>query len=232
MDLELVSFKTCPFVQRSVITLLHKRAPYRIRYVDLADPPRWFLKLSPAKKAPLLVVDGEHVVFESAVINEFVDEVTPGRLHPSDPLPRALNRSWIEFGSNCLMDVLHMTTAGDERGFADVVEAFNAKLGEVEAALDDGPYFNGERFSLVDAAYAPLFMRVKLIERYAPVLDNGALPRLAHWGEGLHALDAVSRSVVPEFAELYEALIRRRQGYLSTLLPNPEAPDPAKRRRY
>ena len=93
MDLELVSFKTCPFVQRSVVTLLHKRAPYRIRYVDLADPPQWFLELSPAKKAPILVVDGEHVVFESAVINEFVDEVTPGRLHPSDPLPRALNRS-------------------------------------------------------------------------------------------------------------------------------------------
>ena len=78
MDLELVSFKLCPFVQRSVITLKRKAAPYSIRYVDLADPPDWFLALSPARKVSLLVVDGTDVVFESAVINEFVDEVTPG----------------------------------------------------------------------------------------------------------------------------------------------------------
>ncbi len=73
-------------MQRSVITLLHKQAPYRIRYIDLADPPAWFLRLSPDKKVPVLVVAGQHVVFESAVINEFIDEVTPGRLHPADPL--------------------------------------------------------------------------------------------------------------------------------------------------
>ena len=57
-DLELISFKLCPFVQRTVITLEKKNAPYRIRYVDLADPPDWFLQLSPSKKVPLLRIDG------------------------------------------------------------------------------------------------------------------------------------------------------------------------------
>lgn len=232
MDLELVSFKLCPFVQRSVITLKRKGAAYRIRYVDLADPPDWFGALSPAGKVPLLVVDGVDVVFESAVINEFVDEVTPGRLHPEDPLARALNRSWIEFGSGALGETLDMTTAEDADGFAAVVARFNAKLAAVEAAFGDGPFFNGEDFSLVDAAYAPIFMRARYIGRHAPVLDAAALPKLAAWGDRLLALDAVAQSVVADFAALYDALIRRRQGYLATLLPGGAAPDSAEKSRY
>jgi glutathione S-transferase len=232
VDLELVSFKLCPFVQRSVITLLHKQAPYRIRHVDLAAPPSWFLELSPAKKVPILVVDGKEVIHDSAVINEFIDEVTPGQLHPDDPLQKALNRSWIAFGTDCLMDTLHMTTTEDEAGFAEVVQDFNRKLAEVEAVFDDGPLFNGESFSLVDAAYAPIFMRARLIGHHAPVLERDRLPKVSRWAERLLSLDAVAQSVAPEFAGLYDDLIRRRQGYLSGLLPGGVAPDPAKKSRY
>ena len=232
MDLELVSFKLCPFVQRSVITLLHKQAPYRVRYLDLAAPPLWFLELSPAKKVPILVVDGKEVIHDSAVINEFIDEVTPGQLHPADPLQKARNRSWIAFGSDCLMDTLHMTTAEDEAGFAQVVQDFNGKLAEVEAVFGAGPLFNGTAFSLVDAAYAPIFLRARLIGRHAPVLERDRLPKLGGWAERLLSLDAVAQSVVPEFAKLYDDLIRRRQGYLSRLLPGAVAADPAKKSRY
>ncbi len=232
MDLELVSFKLCPFVQRSVITLKRKGAAYRVRYIDLADPPAWFVALSPARKVPILVVDGAQVVFESAVINEFVDEVTPGRLLPEDPLARALNRSWIAFGSGALGETLQLTMAEDAAGFDLVVARFNAKLAAVEAAFGDGPFFNGEDFSLVDAAYAPTFMRAHYIGRHAPVLDAAALPKLAAWGDRLLALDAVAQSVVPDFAALYDDLIRRRQGYLATLLPGGAAPEPGEKSRY
>ncbi len=232
MDLELVSFKLCPFVQRSVITLKRKDAAYRVRYIDLADPPAWFVALSPARKVPILVVDGEDVVFESTVINEFVDEVTPGRLHPEDPLARALNRSWIAFGSGALGETLQLTMAEDAAGFDLVVARFNAKLAAVEAAFGDGPFFNGEDFSLVDAAYAPIFMRAHYIGRHAPVLDAAALPKLAAWGDRLLALDAVAQSVVPDFAALYDALIRRRQGYLATLLPSGDSLDSGEKSRY
>ncbi len=73
--------------------------------MDLSEPPEWFLNLSPIKKVPLLVVNGGNVIYESAVINELIDELTPTRLHPVDPIQRARNRSWIEFGSNCLVDI-------------------------------------------------------------------------------------------------------------------------------
>ena len=56
------------------ITLEYKGIDYDIEYIDLANPPEWFLAISPLKKVPLLIVDGT-VIFESAVINEYIDEV-------------------------------------------------------------------------------------------------------------------------------------------------------------
>jgi glutathione S-transferase len=110
MALHLISFKTCPFVQRAVITLKHKDIDFDITYIDLADPPDWFLEMSPLKKVPVLKVDDE-ILFESAVINEYLDEITGGDLQPKDPLARAKNRAWIEFASNMLGRALHQIPA-------------------------------------------------------------------------------------------------------------------------
>jgi len=99
MTLKLVSFKACPFVQRVAITLQYKGIDYDIEYIDLGNPPEWFLAISPLKKVPLLIVDGT-VIFESAVINEYIDEVYTPMLHPQDLLMKAINRSWIEYCNN------------------------------------------------------------------------------------------------------------------------------------
>jgi glutathione S-transferase len=99
---ELVSFDLCPFVQRSVIVLREKGIDFDITYIDLADPPGWFRDISPLGKVPLLRV-GEEVLFESAVIMEYLDEITPPPLQPADPLLRAKNRAWSEFASGLLM---------------------------------------------------------------------------------------------------------------------------------
>jgi len=95
MKLELISFKICPYVQRSVIVLKHKHADFDVTYIDLGNPPDWFREISPFGKVPVLRVDDSEVIFESAVIAEFLDEVTPGEpLQPQDPLLRAKNRAW------------------------------------------------------------------------------------------------------------------------------------------
>lgn len=66
--IELISFKTCPFVQRSVITLKEKGIDFKTTYIDLAEKPAWFLAISPLGKVPVLKI-GDEVLFESAVIN-------------------------------------------------------------------------------------------------------------------------------------------------------------------
>ena len=93
---KLISFKLCPYVQRSVILLKEKGVDYDIEYIDVYDPPEWFLALSPTGKVPILQVEGT-VLFESAVISEYIDEVYAPALHPSSSIKKAQNRAWMEF---------------------------------------------------------------------------------------------------------------------------------------
>ncbi|MFZ0254770.1 MAG: glutathione S-transferase family protein [Gammaproteobacteria bacterium] len=220
MDLELISFELCPYVQRAVITLLYKQASFTLTHIDLADPPKWFLDISPFGKVPVLRVNGKTIIFESAVINEYIDEVFPDRLHPADPLQRALNRSWIEFGSACLIDTFRMINAKTADKFADVHADLLEKLQQIEEILGAGPYFNGNRFSLVDAAYAPLFARLELLGELVEVYVKTDLPKAASWSETLLVAPAVQRSQVAHFSELYYKMIRNRGGHLASLVPS------------
>ena len=114
-NFRLISSKTCPYVQRSVMTLREKGIAYDIDYVDLSNKPDWFVELSPLSKVPVLEVtrdDGSKVVlFESVVINEFLDDATEGSMLPADPLDRARSRAWIEFGTAVLSDAFSVTSA-------------------------------------------------------------------------------------------------------------------------
>ena len=71
--LKLISHKLCPYVQRAVIALTEKGVPFERIDIDLANKPDWFLKISPLGKTPVLVV-GDHAIFESAVILEYLEE--------------------------------------------------------------------------------------------------------------------------------------------------------------
>lgn len=200
--LELVSFKTCPFVQRAAIVLHEKAMPFEITYIDRTNRPDWFLKISPLGKVPLLKVD-DSILFESAVIAEYLDEVYPPRLlHPTNALRRAHNRAWIEFSSTLLSSQFQMLMSADRVSFDTAAARFGELLDRLEAELGPGPFFNGAGFALVDCAFAPLFMRMTIME---PYLKHGALarrPRIQAWSKTLLARPAVQRSVVPDFAEL------------------------------
>lgn len=201
---KLVSFDVCPYVQRSVITLEEKGAPYEIEYIDLSNKPEWFVKLSPLGKVPILIVE-DTVIFESTAINEYLDETAPGRkLQPAEPLRRAHNRAWIEFTSTILVTrnrMQHAKTEPETRGLAAVV---NEQLARLEEQLNNSPFFNGDGFSLVDAAAAPLFQRLTWLLELVPdlgVLNN--LSKVSAWSEALLQRESVKHSTVPNIRERY-----------------------------
>ena len=218
MDLELVSFNVCPFVQRSVITLNHKGCEYRITFIDLSNPPDWFLQISPLGKVPALKVDGSEVLFESAVINEFVDDVTPGSLRPSDPLTLAKNRAWIEYGGTCLSDLYMMADAKTEDEMRQRTSVCTERLQQVENILTHSTFFNGDDFALIDAAYAPLLIRLEFIHGKINFLDWNRLPKLNRWKNNLLALESVQKSIIDNFELHYTNKIRAQNGYLGVIL--------------
>ena len=44
-ELELISSKMCPFVQRSIIILQYKNIPHKVTFIDLEDLPDWFTQI-------------------------------------------------------------------------------------------------------------------------------------------------------------------------------------------
>lgn len=218
MELELISFKLCPFVQSSVITLLNKQVDYRITYIDINNPPLWFEELSPTGQVPLLRVSDNDVIFESAVINEFLDESTGGGMMPKDPVMRAKNRAWAHFCSAILTDMLELTKAENNNMLEDVEYDLWEKLDHVEALKNDDIFFNGDKLSIIDCSYAALFMQLNLLKSARNVLDAKRFPRLNKWSEALLQLDAVRNSVVPEFKDIFYSAIKAHAGIISKAL--------------
>src|SRR5215475_10067682 len=153
--LKLISHKLCPYVQRAVIALAEKSVPFERIDIDLVNKPDWFKAMSPLGKTPVLNVDGT-AIFESAVILEYLEETQSNPLHPADPLERAEHRAWIEFGSAVLNDIWGLYTAPDEAAFSAKVTTLREKFLRIEARLNV-PWFDGARFSLVDAVFGPVF---------------------------------------------------------------------------
>src|ERR1700739_4371081 len=137
--LELISHKLCPYVQRAVIALTEKGISFERIDIDLAKKPDWFLKISPLGKTPVLVV-GDHAIFESAVILEYLEETAARPLHPSDPLRRAEHRAFIEFGSAVLNDIAGLYSAPDEAAFKAKAAQLEARFSRLEARVGASPW--------------------------------------------------------------------------------------------
>jgi len=213
MQLELVSLAVCPFSQRTVITLLEKKLDFALQFLNEGNPPGWFREVSPLGKVPALRV-GDRGLFESSVISDYLDETYPPRLHPEDPLTRAEHRSWIAFGSGLLVDLAALCSAADEDAYKAAKEVLSGKLLRLDEQLSPGPYWAGERFHLVDAAYAPFLMRMRILTARRPELAPLMTRRLEAWTDPLLSRSSVSRSVTEDFESRYVAFFRNKGSIL------------------
>jgi glutathione S-transferase len=213
----LISHDLCPYVQRAVIALTEKGVPFERVYIDLADKPDWFRTISPLGKVPLLRI-GDDVIFESAVILEYLEETQPKPLHPRAPLARARHRGMIEFASAILSDIWGLEIAPTREVATAKIEALRQKFTRLEAELGDGPWYAGEAFALVDAAFAPVFRYIDLLDRLLDHEILARLPKVAAWRAALAQRPSVRAAVVDDYPERLERFIARQNGYLAALM--------------
>jgi len=220
--LKLISHKLCPYVQRAVIALHEKGVPFERIDIDLANKPDWFLKISPLGKVPVLVVTGddgrEVALFESNVICEYIEETQGGaKLHPADALTRAEHRAWMEFGSAILGDLWGLETATDAATFESKRQAVTAKFARVEAALGAGPFFADDRFSLVDAVFAPVFRYFDLFDQLTDLAVFAHTPKLRAWRSALAQRPSVRSAVSPDYPALLHAFLVGHRAHMLKL---------------
>jgi glutathione S-transferase len=221
--LRLISHKICPFVQRARIVLAERDIPHELRFIDLANRPDWFLEISPTGKVPVLCVAGKPL-FESTAIIEYLNDISGGTLHPDDAYERARNRAWIEIASSTQMTIGSFRAAQDEDAFEVHVATLRRRFKSLEQELAEGPFFNGASFALVDAAFAPAF-------RYLGVVDHGDslglfdnLARVTRWRDALAERPSVQAAVVEDYARRLYAFVTGKASVLGSQLRNNPPP--------
>ena len=176
---------------RVKIVLHEKRLAYERVTLDLAKKEQkrpQFLKLNPYGKVPVINDNGK-VLFESCIINEYLDEQYPDPpLMPKDPYLRGRGRILVDYCLNYMHEPYwalrgEMLKKLAERDLSILDEKrriLRDLMRYLEEELDDKPYFLGE-LSLADIDLLPRFFR---FENYG-ALPDPSLPRLNAW---LHKL--------------------------------------------
>jgi len=222
----LVSFKACPWVQRVAIVLREKKVDFEFRHIEAANRPDWFRAISPHNKVPVLRIDDRVSLFESNAISEYLDDTVAPRLHPEDPVARAVNRAWIDY----MPSFVDQTSA---HAYVDSEDAFNKAAAEIpipferlERALEkqgSGPFFNGAHYSLVDAAYAPFLQRHLFLERIKKIGQIDKFQRLKAWAEALAVRPSTHSFPPAEFEAMYRAMVKGRNKWISQFVDGSKA---------
>ena len=222
----LVSFKTCPWVQRAAIVLREKKIDFEFRHIEPDNRPDWFLAISPHKKVPVLRVDDSVSLFESNAIAEYLDETVSPRLHPNDPVDRAVNRAWTDYVPTFAETVTGAAYADTEADYQKAVDKIPVPFERLEHALTkqgNGPLFNGEQYSLVDAAYAPFLQRYFFLDRIKRIGQIDKFPRLKAWAETLMKRPSTHSFPADEFEALYRQNVKRRNKWISQFVETAQA---------
>lgn len=207
----------CPFAYRVRLALAEKSIPHQARVIDLRNIPDWYARISPTGKVPLLKY-GDDVVWESTVINEFLEDAFPDPpLLPREPVARAHARIWIEycnttFQPNCCGLVFEL----DASRHAGIRSALLDSLRTIEAALSQtpGPYWLGDAISLVDLTYYPFFEHMPALTEYRGFRLPEDLPRVHRWLDAMQARPSVQANRRPPefYVEAYKPYVEGRMG--------------------
>jgi glutathione S-transferase len=156
--------------------------------VNLKNKPEDLVRQNPYGKVPVLV-DGDGVIYESAILNEYLEEKFPQvRLMPSAPLLRSKPRFWIDF----LHTRVHPAASDlqHDRNLDKADEKMKQHLQTLDQEMAGKDFLVGE-YSLADITFIPFYTRR---QRYKVVIDDH-YPNLKRWGENLIARPQVAATI-------------------------------------
>lgn len=185
------------------MALAIKSVPFDFVEIDLDAKPDWFLELSPYGKVPLLQ-HGETVIWESSIINEYLDEVFPEPpLLPADAAGRARARVWIDYANTRMVPhfykmMLRQDREGQETHRAALADAFRFIEFEGLRKLSGGPFWLGDEPGLVDLTFFPHIQRSVVLRHYRGFEIPAECERFRHWIEAMNGLDAVQKTSATE----------------------------------
>lgn len=159
--MKLIGSLASPFVRKARIVLAEKKIDYQLVLEDVWAPETTIHAFNPLGKVPCLVMEDGEAVFDSRVICEYVDTLSPvGRLIPQSGRERVEVRCWEALSDGVLDAALLIRLENTQREHGERSECWLArqrrKIDEGVAAMSQGlagkPWCANNHFSLADVA--------------------------------------------------------------------------------
>jgi len=182
------SYRRCPFAMRVRMTLHEKNIPFQVQEEDLSNFSEKLKELHPEAKVPVLV-HGSRVVYESAVITEYIEEAFSQApfLMPKDAGARAEIRLWTHWCNQIFKPDLDRLKYGKSRfpesecvGIEDKVKAH---LNKLESRLKKSDWLVGNEISLADIHVFPFYRQLSRVT--PPPAFLAGYPSIHQWLERL-----------------------------------------------
>lgn len=161
--MKLIGSNASPYTRKVRVVMLEKKLDYQLVQEDVWAAESTVSQSNPLGKVPCLVMEGGEAVFDSRVIVEYLDTLSPvGKLIPVRGRERAEVKTW-EALADGLMDAALLarmevifkgrTEAQRSKEWIDrQMGKINAVLIAMSTGLSDKPYCSGIHFSLSDVA--------------------------------------------------------------------------------
>jgi len=159
--MKLIGSLTSPYVRKVRVVMAEKKLDYQLVLEDVWGNDE-ILKSNPLGKVPCLVMEGGEAVFDSRVIVEYVDTLSPvGKLIPPSGRERVEVRTW-EALADGLCDAALLARMESQWGPREGARSqawIERQMSRVDSAvkamslgLGDKPWCNGNHFTLADVA--------------------------------------------------------------------------------
>jgi glutathione S-transferase len=161
--MKLIGSLTSPYVRKVRVVLAEKKLDYQLELEDVWSSDR-VTASNPLGKVPCLVMEGGEAVFDSRVIVEYVDTLSPvGRLIPERGRERAEVRTWEALADGVLDAAVAVRLEQTWSGRADgqrsqawverQMSKVHASLAAMNTGLADKPWCcNGTHLTLADVS--------------------------------------------------------------------------------
>ncbi len=161
--MKLIGSNTSPYVRKVRVVMAEKKLDYDFVLEDVWSEQTTIKESNPLGKIPCLIMEGGEALFDSRVIVEYLDTLSPvGKLIPPVGRERAEVKTW-EALADGVMDaalLARMEAVWDKRTEAQRSQAWiDRQLGKIKASLEamskglgDKPFCTGIHMSLADIA--------------------------------------------------------------------------------
>ncbi|AKG21426.1 glutathione S-transferase family protein [Calothrix sp. 336/3] len=195
--------KASTFSQRTRVVLLEKGIEFTSTEIEFPNKPADFLQVSRYGKVPA-IKHGDVEIYESAIINEYLEEVFPEpALLPKELGKKAIARIWIDYANTRLVPAFNKFLRGkdaseQEQGRKEFTEALlHIEREGLEKLSGNSLYFLGENLSLVDISFYPWFERLPILEQFRKFDLPAETPRLQTWWKTLRDRDSIKAVANP-----------------------------------